>query len=372
MKSLLEFGAFKVRSNTAQKRLQNKAEFVTHARYRFRGCEKKDLSFTDYVGASSENTELVVDNEGLIEYKAPVIFFEQTAYTFSIQFDDGTQLARVFSPLASWCENSDWDEDLLRLSIPINFANDVGDFELSWEWLDDNDEWHCASFSSQVYSNKLNVEEHFKTMLDEVQDKFKNWLRLDLLRQTQWAWTRDENEEGNQKTWLLIFQEVQDEMTKRFVQLTKQHRQKLMTESRRVRPERIRKMSSRLEEKVAMGLQNNSQQKYLIERKVLGSDTPENRYMKHLLIHTLNSLNDIIDRLEKVERVSDLFKERLQEWSDDWSRMKQNQFWKGIGPFKGLKKESLILSQDPIYASIRRSWILLQEGMSFLDDSLRG
>lgn len=60
------------------------------------------------------------------------------------------------------------------------------------------------------------------------------------------------------------------------------------------------------------------------------------------------------------------------EWSDSWSVFSQHRFWRSIGEYHGLRRESLILSQDPIYAGIRRSWFLLQQGMNLLDQDLRG
>lgn len=74
---------------------------------------------------------------------------------FSIKFSRDTNQAQLFSPLATWCDNADWDSDSKKLSIPINFGNDLGDFELCWEWVTDDGERHSASFSSQVFSIKF-------------------------------------------------------------------------------------------------------------------------------------------------------------------------------------------------------------------------
>lgn len=109
-----------------------------------------------------------------------------------------------------------------------------------------------------------------------------------------------------------------------------------------------------------------------LDRKVLDADTPENRYMKHILSQTHVALKGVIDRIDPVERISPVFKRRLREWSADWARIRQHRFWRGIGSFHGLRKESLVLSQDPLYAGVRRSWYLLQQGLELLDQDLRG
>jgi predicted component of viral defense system (DUF524 family) len=225
--------------------------------------------------------------------------------------------------------------------------------------------------SAQVFSSKLDIYSHFEWMLKDVTNKF-NWISLDLLRQTTWGWSRDSDSDPDLNTWLLIFQRVRKDMNYNLKKLIEQHRRRLLSEPKMLKVESLRKISPRLEEKVAEGLRDNPNKKYLVERKVLDSDTPENRYMKHILFQTHEELNELIDRISTIDKISTVFKERLDEWSVDWAILKQHRFWNAIGKFHGLRKESLILSQDPIYANIRRSWFLLHQGLKFIDQELKG
>lgn len=347
---------------------------IGHALYRARGMH---APVVQYLPESSNNIayplEVVEGEEETLSTKneCQAIFFDQTHYTFSIKLCPGTKSAHIFSPIASWCEASSWIPDAGLLTLPVNFGNDLGDFEVCWEWTSADDEYHRASFSGQVFSFKLDIYRHFRIMLKEVENKF-NWIKLDLLRQTTWGWKHDSDMDKNMRTWLLIFMDVHRDMSQRYRKLLSQHRRRLVEESLLQRAEQIKKISPRLEEKVAEGLKDHPNKRYSVTRRVLDADTTENRYMKHILLQTIEQLNEIIDLIDGSTRFSDLFKTRLLDWSKSWSILKQHRFWRGIGSFRGLRRASLVLSQDPLYAGIRRSYLLLQQGLSFFEKDLRG
>lgn len=317
---------------------------------------------------------LSADDRGSILFtglNCPAIFFDQTHYTFSIQLPDDTAEAYIFSISPLWCDSADFDPAVKRLILPVNFGNDLGDFEICWEWINESGERSRASFSSQVFSSKLDIYLHFKIMFKEVEQRF-NWLRLDLLRQTAWGWHCSPDSPVSLQTWLLIFQQVRADMQDRLVRIIKQHRRRLIDTTRYCRADRLRKMSAGLEEKVNEGIAENPGRCFADKRKILDPDSPENRYIKHIFLQTIMQLTDISDKLDPLEKVSDVFKSRLKEWTGEWTVLSRHRFWKGIGLYKGLRRGSQILIQDPLYAGIRRSWFLLQQGLEFLDNQLKG
>ncbi|NQV50207.1 MAG: DUF2357 domain-containing protein [Candidatus Marinimicrobia bacterium] len=369
--SILSCPPLVVRSVKARERAKT-AELnnlsLNAARYRITGIETPTLKL------HKDILELIPEDGEQHSYttarNSKAVFFDQTPYMFSIKLPDA-ELAHLFSPLAAWCESADWNKDAQTLSIPINFGNDLGDFELCWEWISIDGERYRGSFSGQVFSTKLDIYTHFSIMLDEVKDRFQ-WIQLDLLRQTTWGWSHDSGAEGSLKTWLLIFQEIQETMGEHFKKLIRQHRRRLLEQTKMLRAEQMKKISPRLEERVVEGLQDNPNQRYPVISKVLDADTPENRFMKHILLQTLAQLNTVISKIDRNERFADIFKSRLKDWAEELSVLKQHRFWRGIGAFRGLRRASLILSQDPLYASIRRAHFLLQQGLIFLDKDLKG
>ncbi|AFG36968.1 DUF2357 domain-containing protein [Spirochaeta africana] len=338
------------------------------ARYSFRGIHANKLELFE-----DTPVELTQPDEPAGAYSAhelKPVFFDQTPYMFSVALPEAEN-AYLFTPLADLADSAVWEPDLKRLQVPLNFGNDLGEFHLCWEWITSDGSRHNGEFIAQVYSTKLDIHSHFQTMLEDVQKSF-DWIRLDLLRRTSWGWEHDDSASADVQTWLAVFQQVRADMEERLWKLVKQHRRRLVPEQYTIRPERIRCMRPRQEERVFAGMQDNPSKRYRIERKVLDADTPENRYMKYILSHSLKTLRHVCDVLEPMPRVSAVFKQRLQEWDRDWSVLQQHRFWRGIGPFRGLRKESLVLSQDPLYAGIRRSWFLLQYGMQLLERDLRG
>lgn len=358
-----------VRSQKAFEIRAKAAEFISMApaTYRLSGISDPTVNVAETAYTCESD---ISDGTATLTVPGGAVFFDNTPYIISINLPEAED-AYVFSPLASWCDSAEWEPETRRLIIPLNFGNDLGDFELCWEWINSEGERCTGSMSAQVFSSKLDIYSHFKWMLDEVAEQFQ-WIRLDLLRQTTWGWEHDSTSDADLHTWLLIFQRVRSDMEIRLKRLIDQHRCQLVSVTGMLRPERIRKVPTRLEEKIAEGLVNNPNRRYPVEKKVLDADTPENRYIKHILFQTHAALNDVIDRIEPVERIAPVFKQRLKEWSDDWTRLKMHRFWKGIGDFHGLRKETKVLSQDPVYAGIRRSWYLLQHGLQFLDQDLRG
>ncbi len=369
--TILECDNLSVRTVNGLERMRtaetNGLDLSEKARYRFRNFNSETVTL-------NKNVVPIVlqDDETLRSTKTecPALFFDQTSYTFSIYLKNAVT-ASVFSPLESLCCSADWDKSSEKLNVPVNFGNDLGDFEICWEWETADGERHTASFGSQVFSTKLDIYTHFKTMIDDVKEKFE-WIKLDLLRQTTWGWSHDPSMDASSKTWLIIFQEVRTMMEERFVKLVEQHRRRLVSETKMLRAEQMRRISPRLEECVAEGLDENVHRRYRVEKHVLDADTPENRFMKYILFETLIQLNEVIGKIEPVKRIGTQFKNRLKEWADEWAVLKQHRFWRGIGEYRGLRQVSLILSQDPLYAGIRRSWYLLQQGMKFLDRDLRG
>ncbi|GAB6088783.1 DUF2357 domain-containing protein [Spirochaeta dissipatitropha] len=373
---VLECGPVKIRSSkVAQRRqeaLQNDVP-LEHAMYKLRGIFDTHITISSesakkqHVALRSvEGTEAVLASTNT----AQAWFFDQTPYMCTVHIPDAV-VAYLFTPVTELADSADWDPETKRLTIPLNFGSDLGEFELCWEWLTEDGVRHSASFGSQVFSTKLDIYNDFQKMLEDVGDRF-NWIRLDLLRSTSWAWNHSDTAVADTQTWLVVFQEVRSAMEQRLWKLVKQHRRRLVSHSYSVQAERIRRCTPKLEEQIAENLHSRPNRRYRVERKVLDADTPENRYMKHILLQTLEALREVIDLIEPMPRIADIFKTRLRDWATEWSVLSQHRFWRSIGLYRGMRRESLVLSQDPVYAGIRRSWFLLQYGLELLDGELRG
>jgi predicted component of viral defense system (DUF524 family) len=369
--------SFEVRSSKAISR-QNLAienvgqKSLNRANYSFRNWIPDSIKILDesYKIEVGETVATLI-NKTPDQSSVQAIFFDQTPYTFEISLPKGTKSANIISPISEWSDVADWSSKSNSLILQTNFKNDLGEFELIWSWEDENGEFHYGSFVAEVFSTKLDIYTDFRAMIKEITDRF-DFIKLDLLRKTRWGWSSDESIDSTAISWLILFQDVRESMEQSYNRLFKEHRKKLTTEITYVRAEKLRKLSPKQEERVANGLKESFDRRYRNEKQILTSDTPENRYMKYLLIHTIEQLNEIIETLKSDSRVAETFISTLYSWVDKFEELKSNPFWRGVGKFRGLKGESLILSQDPLYAAIRRSWILLQQGLSFVGNDFKG
>lgn len=365
-----------IRSSKACQRLKVAKEnglSINRPMYKFKGIEKAACTILDRFSLPSTAAIVewhTVEHDSMLES----LFFDQTDYIFSLKLPPGSTQATLFSPIASLCDKSDWDQDNLLLTLPVNFGNDLGDFEFCWEWLDQNEIAQSFSFSGQVFSTKLDIYTHFKTMLHEVDQRF-DWIRLDLLRQTSWGWENDTKSSADQNSWLAVFQDVRTKMESCFRKLIQQHRKRLVSQTTYKHPHKIRKVSAQREEKIFQRLHSFPHQKHAVTCKQFNSDTVENRYVKNVLLQSISQLERLKIELKKADtehRFSQIFIDRITLWEQSWRSLSKQPFWRSIGRFKGLQKESLILSQDPLYAGIRRSHILLQHGLQLCDEGIKG
>jgi len=306
------------------------------------------------------------DNSFFYEIKNGAVFFDQTPYTITIELKDADN-AYIFTPNASLEESGPWHKKSAQLIVSLNFGNDIGHFELCWEWESKDGEMHKASMSTMVYSTKLDINSHYKTMLKDVENRFQ-WVTLDLLRNTAWNWDFDDiTSSGDWQSWLLIFQRERTMMEDCFKRIINRHRKRLVAQKHAFRAEQLKRIAPRMEEQVAEGILDRPDKRYLVDENILTSDTIENQYMKYILHRSIEELNGIHGIIKEKKEFSRKFKERLVEWSTTWTQMKEHRFWKGISSFSGMRRASLILSQDPLYAGIVRSWHKLNKGLKLFE-----
>ncbi len=105
-------------------------------------------------------------------------------------------------------------------------------------------------------------------------------------------------------------------------------------------------------------------------KKIESVDTSENRFIKHVL-------NKSVSKLELIKlgarnkdtdkpRISNSYHDRLGGWQKPLRSYLNQPFFKEVGKFEGLNKESLVLQQKPGYAKVYRIWQELKWHLEFL------
>lgn len=304
------------------------------------------------------------------------LFFDNGKVQVEIALPKEARNPRVFHFSKSVCDRfvakeSRSDKEGPRLVGLLDFGNDLGDFELAWEW-EQGGVRRRAALRTTVFSTKLDLQSDFRGMFEAVAEKFKSALSLDLLRQTQWN-LLSSSSPATLQSWLAVFRRLESDLHFAYRRLVEHHRQRLRSEIEWVRAERIRRIDPRREEEIARGMMERPGRSFRVERQVLDPDRIENRFAKHVLTEIVRDLDRVRKALDGREQVSDVFREWIEERETDWKGLERHPFWRGIGKFQGFRQESLALQRDPMYSRILEGWHVLRKGLSLvLSDRFQG
>lgn len=304
------------------------------------------------------------------------LFFDNGKVQVEIALAKEARNPRVFHFSKSVCDrfvakDPRSDKEGPRLVGLLDFGNDLGDFELAWEW-EQGGVRRRAALRTTVYSTKLDLHGDFHRMFEDVAEKFKSALSLDLLRQTQWN-LLSSSSPATLQSWLAVFRRLETELHFAYRRLVEHHRQRLRSETEWTRVERIRRVDPRREEEIARGMMERPGRLFRVERQVLDPDRIENRFAKHVLTNIVRDLERVRTALVGREQVSDVFRDWIEERVKDWKGLERHPFWHGIGKFQGFRQESLALQRDPMYSRILEGWHVLRKGLSLvLSDRFQG
>ena len=160
------------------------------------------------------------------------------------------------------------------------------------------------------------------------------------------------------------FESLRLELEKGVKQILQSPHSRLLPRTRKLRAEQLKgRLSPRLEEQVKSALVNSdSHKRYTLESKVLSIDTPENRFIKMVLIRCTQELSTFIIRVKENDaapensRLSDSFFAQMNNLKRPLELYLKRPFFREIGRYEGLNSESLVLHQKSGYANVYRVW----------------
>jgi hypothetical protein len=296
-------------------------------------------------------------------WSAEPLFFDNGSVHVEVLLPVGAADPAVFHLTRSVCDRfvSKSDGDRVRLVGIVEPGNDVGAFELAWQWRQ-HGILRRATLRTSVLSTKMNLQRDFPRMVAAIREAFPARLQLDLLRQTQWGLSSVEGAPSIQ-SWLAVFQSLDLELMSTVERVIRKPRLKLDQHDEWRRVERIQRMPACREEEVARAVADQPHRLLRIDSPVLDADQPENRFVKHVAIGVRDELRRVSAVLKNKRAVSDIFVEWINARVVVWERLCGHPFWRSIGPFKGLRQESLTLQRDVAYAGIRRGQRLLRSAL---------
>ncbi len=300
------------------------------------------------------------------------LFFENKLYEFEFLFNSAVNKSpapTLIHRLSQVEESFHYKRDCLRGSI--NFGNDVGWFRLGVRYcVADREVTQYLSF--EVLPTKMAMStdlEGIHTAIDEI---YPLW-RFSFVQKTDQELAKSRKpHERFPLLWLAHFERLRADLEKAIKQICNAPHTRLLPFQHAFKAERLRgRLSSRLEERVTAHLgQGETRHHYQQSGQRLSVDTPENRFIKQVLIRCTQDITRFKKRMEQDRlspdrgRISQSFITELECWKKPLEQLLNRPLFSEVGVFSGLASESLVLHQRAGYSSVYRIW---QELKLYLD-----
>lgn len=298
--------------------------------------------------------------------QAPAVFFDNTDYPIWIEFKDYVKKAQFGSILQN--ENDKFTFRRQILAGFLNYGNEVGRSEIQIIYQVGT-EVHNFAFSFEVLSTKLNYHEHWKTIIEDIEQEYR-MLSLDYMRRTFHGFSPDTSGETPEIIWWSVFANEQ----KKFIQACKniidRPRHRLHEKVSYKHAYRLTFIPSCIENELAEHRADSSHL-YRVEECARTNDTQENRFLKFALKQVTDKYELLKKHIEAIKNASDVMKEEMHTTLATLKYLQRNPFFRTVGNFKGLNQESLILQKATGYSKVYRTWSLLRRSYSLNDGIYR-
>ena len=296
------------------------------------------------------------------------VFFENRLYEFDFQFPGG--ISALKPAIIHWRSDVQDAFHLAGNSLrgSINFGNDVGWFRLGVEFGDGMKQY----LSFEVLPTKMDMAGDFDLINTAIDSTYPLW-RFSFAKKTELELaTSRKPHEHFPLLWLALFKSLRTELELAVKLVCRSPHSRLLPQERFLRPDRLKgKLSPRLEEQITEQCLNaEMQRRHRVETRRLSVDTPENRFVKMVLIRCTRNLTNFVskarrnDRSPEQGRLSQTFFNELASWSKPLEQRLAEPLFREVGDFSGISQESLVLHHRAGYAKVYRIW---QELKMYLD-----
>ena len=298
--------------------------------------------------------------------QAPAIFFDNTDYPIWIEFKDYVKKAQFGSSLQN--ENEKFTFRSQILAGFLNYGNEIGRSEIQLIYQVGTENRNFV-FSFEVLSTKLNYHEHWKTIIEDIEQEYR-MLSLDYMRRTFHGFSPNASEDTPETIWWNVFAYEQQKFIKACKNIIDRPRHRLHGKEVYKRADRLTFIPSCIENELVEH-RHDSSYLYRVEERVWTNDTQENRFLKFALGLITDKYEVLKKRIEAVKNASDVMKSDMQTTLTMLKHLQQNPFFRTVGNYKGMSQESLILQKATGYSQVYRTWTLLHRSYSLNDGIYR-
>lgn len=250
----------------------------------------------------------------------------------------------------------------------MNYDNEVGRSEIQFIYQAGT-ETRRFVFSFEVLSTKLNYHEHWKTIIEDIEQEYR-MLSLDYMRRTFHGFSPDTSGDTPEIIWWSVFANEQQKFIKACKNIIDWPRHRLHGKETYKRVDKLTFIPSCIENELAER-RNDCTHLYRVEEHVWTNDTQENRFLKFALGQIADKYEVLKKRIEAVKNASDVMKDNMQATLTALKHLQRNPFFRTVGNYKGINQESLILQKATGYSQVYRTWSLFQRSYSLNDGIYR-
>ena len=306
----------------------------------------------------------------------PPIFFENLEYQIEWIFYGHVEHAELQHRNLALSQNfrftAQRNATPARLVGTLNTQNDVGWVHLSLRYGNPAS-LQTQKISLQVLPSKMLLDDDLPAMYQAIDQVFPLW-RFNLAAKTEQQASRSQQRGNFPLMWLAHFSQLRGKLEAGLKVITQAPHSRLQSQVIFTKAARLKgKLSNRLSEAVKEDLANqNYQKRYPIEQKKLSIDTPENRFIKHVVSHTQKQLSALEQKLRLANQrqsyaqptLSKHFLDELNSWQQPLNKALKQSFLREVSNYSGSSIESLVLQQKTGYSTVYRVW---QELKFYLD-----
>ena len=298
----------------------------------------------------------------------PAVFFEQTDYSVWVDFAKGVTDACFDSQRKDVNECFSWKKDKLLLAGFLNYGNEVGRADMPIRYTVDGVQKRFV-FSYDVVSAKLDYHSDWKIILEDIEAEYR-MLSLDYLKRTYHG-IKEEQGESYDIIWWNIFAGKQEQFLRTIHNIIDRPRHRLKGIETFKRADQIVRFTPQLEQQVAEHRMEETRL-YRVEEQQNTYNTPENRFLKHALLTVQKRYASLAARvLAQDSNLAETHRTRIACIRDEMNLLSRHPFFRTVGPFDGIKQESLILQKDVNYSKIFSIFNILQKSFSLNDGLYR-
>lgn len=249
-----------------------------------------------------------------------------------------------------------------RFTGTINTGNNVGWMTLPLEYHRDGQIFkHELSF--EVLPTKMDLHVDLPEMYREIDQTFPLW-RFNLVEKTEQNAAKGLNRGNFPLMWLANFVHLRERLEQGLKVVVQAPHSRLQIHQSFIKAERMKgRITHRIGLKIKEdGLGGHFEKRYKIETKKLSVDTPENRFIKSVILICKKKLASFEKALRlsnqpsDTKRLSDSFLNELHQWQCSLNKVLSNSFFDDVGLHAGLNKESLVLQQKTGYSTVYQIW----------------